>query len=104
MSVNDTDPALLFGGTWERIEGRFLLAASDKYEAGSTGGEATHKLTVAEMPNHSHTLGAYMGGAFSTGSAGNLCIRNQNTGTAGGNNPHNNMPPYLVVYMWQRVS
>ena len=51
MSLEPTDPATLFGGTWERIQGRFLLAASDEYEAGSSGGEATHKLTVSEMPD-----------------------------------------------------
>lgn len=54
ISFADTDPSELFGGTWEPIEGRFLLAASSDYEVGSTGGEATHKLTVAEMPSHTH--------------------------------------------------
>ena len=49
-SVNATNPATLFGGTWEQIKDCFLLSAGDTYAAGSTGGEATHKLTVAEMP------------------------------------------------------
>lgn len=50
MSVNDTDPSLLFHGTWERIKDRFLLASGDTYSAGSTGGEATHTLNINEMP------------------------------------------------------
>lgn len=45
MSVNSTSPASLFGGTWERIKDRFLLASGDTYSAGSTGGEAQHTLT-----------------------------------------------------------
>jgi microcystin-dependent protein len=56
-SSSSTSPATLFGvGTWERVKDRFVLAAGDTYSAGSTGGEAAHKLTVAEMPAHSHTV------------------------------------------------
>lgn len=50
----DTDPGTLFGGTWERVKDRFILAAGDTYAAGATGGEATHTLTVEEMPGHTH--------------------------------------------------
>ena len=46
ISENSTSPATLFGGTWERVKDRFLLAAGDTYSAGSTGGSATHTLTV----------------------------------------------------------
>ena len=35
MSVNATDPARLFGGTWERIKEKFLLGAGDTHTAGS---------------------------------------------------------------------
>ena len=52
MSVNSTNPGNLFGGTWERIKDRFLLAAGDTYAAGSTGGEAKHALSVDELPEH----------------------------------------------------
>ena len=54
QSVNPTDPAELFGGTWERIKDVFMMAAGDTYAAGSTGGEAEHVLTVEEMPKHAH--------------------------------------------------
>jgi microcystin-dependent protein len=61
MSVSPTSPATLFGGTWERITGRLLLAATDggssgaSQAAGRTGGEAAHTLTAEEMPSHTHT-------------------------------------------------
>ena len=54
MSVNSVNPSTLFGGTWEQIKDTFLLATGDTYANGSTGGEATHTLTVNEMPSHTH--------------------------------------------------
>ena len=62
MSVNDTNPSTLFGGTWARITGKFLLAATDggssgaSQAAGNTGGEATHAITTSEMPQHRHSV------------------------------------------------
>lgn len=53
-SSSSTSPASLFGGTWTQIKDKFVLAAGDTYAAGATGGEATHLLTVAEMPSHDH--------------------------------------------------
>lgn len=55
MSVNSVSPATLFGGTWQAISGRFLLAAGGNYSLGSTGGAATKTLTVENMPSHTHT-------------------------------------------------
>lgn len=110
LSVTDTDPATLFGGTWERIGGRFLLGADDTYTAGSTGGEAEHTLTIDEMPKHNHGLDNYNTSGNTTpfltvqhqdkiGYGGNV-----QTMYTGGSQPHNNMPPYLTVFMWKRVS
>ena len=56
MSVNSTNPGELFGGTWKQIQGRFLLGQGSGYSAGAMGGEASHTLTVAEMPSHYHAL------------------------------------------------
>lgn len=53
-SAEPDDPAGLFGGVWERVKDRFILAAGDDYAAGSEGGEATHTLTLAESPAHTH--------------------------------------------------
>lgn len=59
MSVNDVDPATLFGGTWVRIQDKFLLASGPNYPNGNTGGEARHTLSVDEMPKHNHTVNTY---------------------------------------------
>ena len=63
ISVNETNPGTLFGGTWEQIKDRFLLACGDAYINGKTGGRANHKhptsehiLTVEEMPKHTHDM------------------------------------------------
>ena len=116
LSVTDTDPAQLFGGTWERLKDRFLLGAGDTYKAGVTGGEATHTLTVDEMPSHTHQIETWFNknqGVNNTVLHG-VADYNQNnwyspyygkyTGAQGSDKPHNNMPPYLAVYMWKRTA
>ena len=124
MSVHSTSPASLFGGTWESISGRFLLGADNTYTAGSTGGEATHTLTKSEMPEHGHnalraapgwgesmTLSPWtvyftsdaITDAGSSGETARFWIYDALKYTGDGL-AHNNMPPYLAVYMWKRVS
>lgn len=124
MSTNDTDPSILFGGTWERLEDKFLLGAGQTYTAGDTGGSATHlhstgnhTLTVAEMPSHSHKYTDYYN--VPKGSGYKCVAFNLNedpTGLSvqatGGNGAHNHgntgnassLPPYIVVYMWKRLT
>ena len=115
-------PAGIFGGTWEQIKDVFLLAAGNTYTAGSTGGEANHTLTEDEMPSHAHdtsnalALGENIAAGGGTGaqypwvytSDTNIKIDGQRVVTkvnsTGGSQAHNNMPPYLTVYMWKRVS
>lgn len=128
MNVNSTNPGTLFGGTWEQIQGRFLLGMSSSYPAGSQGGEASHTLTTAEMPSHGHNpanQSGYYGfitnsnKAFEVGDMGVQSgsgryypyapvafdiSRNSLTGTTGGGNSHNNMPPYLSIYIWKRTA
>jgi hypothetical protein len=113
MSTNNVSPQTFFGGTWERIQDRFLLAAGSTYAAGGTGGSATHTLTISEMPTHAHILKV----ATSTSAASDAAMRpngatayssqlvesaTDNVLDAGGGKAHNNMPPYLTVYMWKR--
>lgn len=119
MSVNATSPNQLFGGDWRQITDKFLLGASGTYPVNSSGGEKTHKLTVAEMPSHSHTSLYY--DSNSTGTQGvnwgfnytnnsSHSVRSganeasSGIGNAGGSVAHNNMPPYVAVYMWKRIS
>lgn len=111
MSVNNTNPGSLFGGTWQQLEDRFLLGAGTVYTAGDTGGEATHTLTVAEMPAHTHKSQGFWQTPDSGGhnAIARTMISTDPTDTnslqdTGGNQPHNNMPPYLVVYMWKRTA
>lgn len=123
LSVDATNPSVHFGGTWERLKDRFLLAAGDTYAAGSTGGEAEHLLTTDELPSHTHPLESITGtddmnfingsGSFllqnsdttiDWPSAKNAEMKYGNTGSVGGSKPHNNMPPYLAVYMWVRIA
>ena len=120
MSVNSTNPQTLFGGTWQRIQGRFLFAADSKHAAGSTGGEETHQLTAREIPNHKHSINFYKNCAPSSSVNDSVAIYpaygypegnyykypyEEYTSTMqGGDQPHNNMPPYLSVYMWKRTA
>ena len=102
----------IYNGTWEQIKDVFLLAAGDSYIAGSTGGEATHTLTVDEMPKHSHNLPVdKQYGETTTTERNRINLTSgivYNNGYAsndtGSNQPHNNMPPYLTVYMWRRIA
>ena len=73
-SNDSTSPASFIGGTWERVEGEFIMGASSAYPVGTTGGSATHTQTTAEMPSHSHS--------GSTGSAGSHS-HSASTGSAG---------------------
>ena len=141
MSTVSTNPATLFGfGTWEAMPAGHVLLAQGKsswgttYNAGSTGGEATHQLTVGEIPNHNHTgsintagehthsltLKALWGDGNGSGNgwAGDTRDGGSRTNTfstvgnhthtvtinsTGSGQPHNNLQPYISVYMWKRT-
>lgn len=118
MSVNSTSPANLFGGTWERISETFLFAASSSYPAGSTGGEFAHKLTQSELPNYSLSVangsnvirsktGSYADAYVQTQSSGwgipNWESKTVTVASGGSGASHNNMPPYLSVWIWKRT-
>lgn len=108
-----TDPATLWGGAWERVdEGRTLISAGSTYTAGSTGGEATHTLINSEMPSHNHAIwypnesagnNSAQIGYPSVASKSTYYAVGSNTGDVGGGEAHNNMPPYLAVYIWHRI-
>lgn len=117
FSASSDNPATLFGGTWTQIKDTFILAAGTKYKAGTTGGEATHTLTAQEMPNHYHDEYVGNGNGDSSAPSGYSGWPSVNytsdktwwaklakTSVAGGGAAHNNMPPYLAAYVWQRTA
>ena len=128
ISTSSTNPSETFGGTWTQIaQGRTLIGVGSIAENTTTdygtvtadsfnpavnerGGEVKHTLTVAELPSHRHTLG--FGGnvygseyAVAAANPGYQSAQSANiTATAGSDTPHNNMMPYLAVYIWERTA
>ena len=114
----DIDPNELFGGTWERIKGRFIYSIDDGETAGVTGGEKTHTLTTDEMPSHVHAPNQWVqvvspnGNTGTIGQTGNktgpyrdfVSAQNYNSSVVGGGQAHNNMPPYYGAYVWRRTA
>lgn len=117
ISENSTSPSTLFGGTWEQIKDRFLLASGSTYTAGTTGGSASVTLTEAQMPRHLHkninvdtTRMSWCAGKVAAGTEYGV-LSNIVSATnpiyvdfAGSGEPHDNMPPYLAVYVWKRTA
>ena len=96
-SNDPTSPASFIGGTWERVEGEFIIGASSAYPVGTTGGSATHTQTTAEMPSHSHSGRTGSAGSHShsasTGSAGSHS-HSGTTGWAGAHSHDTTMEAY----------
>ena len=118
-TINDTNPSTYLGGTWERFaNGRVLVgvdeADTDFSNAEKTGGKKKHQLTVEEMPSHSHPIQRYnpSGTGFDATQRKLAAAPNNGTGVAGGvdTNPvggniaHNNLQPFMTVYMWKRTA
>lgn len=102
--------AQYFGyGTWAAFgAGQFLLGAGGSYQAGNTGGEAEHTLTASELPNYAngYTYGTPTNLAnnrsfISSGPGSDISFGHLKLGNG---DAHNNMPPYIVVYRWQRIA
>lgn len=128
ISTSSANPSETFGGTWVQIaQGRTLIGVGSIAEntvatygtvtadeinpvAGDRGGEVKHTLVTAEMPSHTHTLG-YGGNVYGsaygvvTGNPTYSSVNSANvTSSVGSNTPHNNMMPYLAVYIWERTA
>ena len=129
FSDDPTSPAELFGGTWEQIKDRFILAAGDTYAAGSTGGEAehSHEYAVTYVSNYNGIVGGSMEYSVMAydGTTGGYNVKAFSYGTGIGNEFSSisttvnqtiyykrslgrtgygtNIPPYITKYVWQRI-
>ena len=115
FTASNVNPSTLFGGSWEQIKDKFILSCGDKYSNGSTGGEENHTLNIDEMPNHNHTIISNIvhgdgpivnheilnAGIFAEEGRNRFYSDCYGTGR---NQPHNNMPPYLAVYVWKIIA
>jgi len=117
-ATDSTNPGTLLGfGTWVsfgagRVPVGIDSSDTDFDTAEETGGAKTHTLTIGEMPAHTH------GGIFPSGGSGSFSqafdVDNPNNGadlssekttsSTGGGAAHNNLQPYIVVYMWKRTA
>lgn len=116
LSTSNVNPSTFMGGTWERFaNGRTLVGVNEsesEFNTGSkTGGAKTHTLTEQEMPRHSHGqhVTANDGGTalrrdYSSDGRGGIYAQGVHTMTAGGSQAHNNLQPYITVYIWRRIA
>jgi len=106
ISASAVNPSQLFGGTWEQVQGKFLLSASANYPAGTTGGEASHTLTTSEMPSHTHGVNIYSSGSHihsgsANGAGGHTHTRGTMniTGSTLSNDGDRAYSPYALGYI-----
>lgn len=115
--AENVDPnAIMPGQSWEKIEGKFLLASDSSHTLGAIGGEATHTLTIEELANHRHMVMRNPDQSYKAGfgvdthtgtiaeTASTTFVEAIFTDYVGLSQPHNNMPPYLVVNVWKRIA
>ena len=109
----DFNPNTYWGGTWERDKGHVIVSVdeddTDFNTSGKIGGEKEHTLTIDEMPFHKDGFATYNGaGTMDDGIEGTKGNGQWNsdisTRGVGGNQPHNNMPPYRTAYRWIKTA
>ena len=111
ISVSSTSPATLFSGTsWSTFAAGRCLVGLDTGDGSfnqveETGGSKTHTLSINEIPAHTHQYIRSNYPSRNTGQPGGdyVGVNQEQTGSAGGNGSHNNLQPYIVVYMWKRT-
>lgn len=120
ISISSSNPSYTMGGTWQRFANGKTLVGVDEYDSdfnspNRTGGEKAHQTTVEEMPSHAHQFNTEAAGspiALGWENGNNSAMRAKlgnytlglPTTSVGGNKPHNNLQPYITVYMWRRTA
>ena len=117
FSTSDENPSTIYGGTWVawgkgQVPVGVDTSDSDFNTVEKTGGEKEHTLTVDEMPSHTHaqyvTSDNVSGGGirvdYTKDGASLPYLQGIDTGSSGGNQPHNNIQPYITCYMWKRTA
>ena len=114
MSVNSANPSTYFGGTWVswgagRVPVGVNASDSSFSTVEKTGGAKTHKLTVDEMPSHTHPMLLTNQGVASGAGTVPIDVDGVVHGTSyteatGGSAAHNNLQPYITCYMWKRTA
>lgn len=113
FSTSDENPSTIYGGTWVawgkgQVPVGVDTSDSDFNTVEKTGGEKEHTLTVDEMPSHKHDFGQqFATTSILSGSYGYYMIAGTQTDViknTGGNQPHNNLQPYITCYMWKRTA
>ena len=113
FSTSDENPSTIYGGTWVawgkgQVPVGVDTSDSDFNTVEKTGGEKEHTLTVDEMPSHKHDFGQQFATTSSlSGAYGYYMIAGTQTDViknTGGNQPHNNLQPYITCYMWKRIA
>lgn len=123
ITEKNENPSVTLGfGTWTQVQGRFLVGQqSGLYQAGTEGGEASHTLSLNEIPAHGHKMNEWtliVSAGANTGQYNIIPVsekgfvnifkddaeQNRYSVNAGGNQPHNNMPPYRAVFIWRRTA
>ena len=113
FSTSDENPSTIYGGTWVawgkgQVPVGVDTSDSDFNTVEKTGGEKEHTLTVDEMPSHKHDFGQQFATTSNlSGAYGYYMIAGTQTDViknTGGNQPHNNLQPYITCYMWKRTA
>lgn len=113
FSASDENPSTIYGGTWVawgkgKVPVGVDTSDSDFNTVEKTGGEKEHTLTVDEMPSHKHDFGQQFATTSNlSGAYGYYMIAGTQTDViknTGGNQPHNNLQPYITCYIWKRTA
>ena len=110
LSMNNTNPELLFGGKWKQLTADAYLKIVTSGAGETAKGNTDHKITVDQMPSHTHNSQTCVG--WGTGGGNSVGRVTSNNGdyngwpttiynTGGGKAYY---PGYIGIYVWYRTA